>query len=250
MRLRLRRRQSGLTLLEIIAASAMLAAFMLAVYSIVFSTLRARQDIESNTLPYGVGPLVMQRIAEDLRMAWVEPFEDFDAFEAKAESQGGTELTQVDFVSAVRSRSRVQIDDEEVAYAVNEVGYRTRDSEYYDDAFSLWRREDNGVDDKPLEGGRYFKLVDGVLEFRIDFYDEDPGDPDDDDAVEGETEWSAKEEGRLPWGCRVTLVLQESVPVDDRGEPVEEPRIFRFVDYIAFPSRFDPGEGDGGDEGR
>jgi len=119
-----------------------------------------------------------------------------------------------------------------------EVGYRLRRSETADGLFALYRREDFGVDDKPLEGGKFYKLCDRVVEFRIDFFAEDPGDPDSDEA-DGVLEWDAEREKGLPWACRVTLSIMPPVELDDNGDPVADVEPLEFVRYVTFVERFD-----------
>ena len=100
------------------------------------------------------------------------------------------------------------------------------------------------LDDDPKASGKYYKIADRVQRFAIDFYDEDPGEPTGDGA-EGETDWDAKSERKLPWGCRVTLVLAGQVSVDDQGEEVEDQKDFVFQTYVPFRTRFDKPEGAG-----
>ena len=47
---------------------------------------------------------------------------------------------------------------------------------------------------------------DDVRKFAIEFFDEDPGEPGS-DAAAGEPDWDVKKDSKLPWGCRVTLIL-------------------------------------------
>lgn len=233
-----RRGARGMTLLEVLLASAILAGFFAMVYAIVAATLERRSAIEESALPYAIGPVVMERVTRDLESACIEPYKEFDAFHAEADSVNGETTTRVDFVTTVRSRSRVKIGDEWVKASVNEVGYRCRRSETAQGLMALYRREDLGVDDEPHSGGRYFKLADRVKTFRIDWFAEDPGDPKDDES-KGEEEWDAKKEKRLPWGCRVTLVVAGDVELDERGRPISDATEYHFVTYVAFPSRFD-----------
>ena len=198
-------------------ASALLLGFLTSVFGIVFSLADRRDAIDFQTAPYTIGPPVLDVICSDLQNALLEPFEDLDAFKAEGDSMGGADTTKIDFVTAVPSRSKVRIDNAWVRSAICEVGYRMRRSETADGLFALYRREDFGVDDKPLEGGKFYKLCDRVAEFRIDFFDDDPGSPESDEA-EGELEWDAEREKGLPFGCRVTLVVMPPVDVDDRGD--------------------------------
>lgn len=224
------------------AATALLAIFMVSVFAIVWSTINTRDAIEQAALPFSTGPVVMQRIVDDLQCADLADVKDADGFEATADSLGGEDVTQIDFVAAVPSRDRVKVGDEWVRAAVNEVGYRLRRSEVADGLLALYRREDYGVDSDPKEGGKYYKLADRVKRFAIDFYDEDPGEPTGDGA-EGETDWDAKEERKLPWGCRVTLVLVGEGSVDDRGEEVQSRKDYVFQTFVPFRTRFDKPEG-------
>ena len=68
----------------------------------------------------------------------------------------------------------------------------------------------------------------------------DPGRQPTEEDLEGSEEWDAKEEGRLPWACRVTLVVEAPGEVDDQGREVEEPKEFTFILYVPFLSRHDP----------
>ena len=232
-------------------ASAILLWFLGSVFGLVWSLADRRNALEFQTAPYGIGPPVLALVCEDLRHALVEPYEDFDAFKAEGDTMGGEDTTKLDFVTVVPSRSKVRVDNEWVRSAVCEVGYRMRRSETADGLFALYRREDFGVDDKPLEGGKYYKLCDRVAEFRIDFFEDDPGQPESDDA-DGELEWDAEDKKGLPYACRVTLVVMPPVEVDDRGNPVRDVAPLVFVRYVNFVQRFDvavEGGGNGGNGG-
>ena len=218
-RLRPHRSERGLTVLEVLIASAMLLGFLVSVFGLVWGLASRRDAMETQTAPYGIGPPVLDLVCEDLRHALLEPYEDNDAFKAEGDTMGGADTTKIDFVTSVMSRSKVRIDDEWVRAAICEVGYRMRRSETSDGLFALYRREDFGVDDKPLEGGKYYKLCDRVVEFRIDLFEDDPGTPDSDEA-EGELDWDAEQENGLPFAARVTLVIMPPVEVDDRGDAI------------------------------
>ncbi|MCG3135078.1 MAG: hypothetical protein HMLKMBBP_02581 [Planctomycetes bacterium] len=228
------RRAAGLTLLEVLAASALLALFFVGVFTVVFDAIRLRDDIESSAAPYAVGPAVMKRILDDFSYAQIDAIKDGDAFRASSESVGADDSARVDFVTAVPSRSRVEIRDEWVRAQLNETGYRLRRSESGTGSYALYRREDFGVDDDPLEGGLYYKVCDRVKGFTMDFFKDDPGDPNTEDA-RGETDWDAKKEGKLPFGARITLVL-EGPPSDDEDEPARD---VVFEAFMTFRSRND-----------
>jgi prepilin-type N-terminal cleavage/methylation domain-containing protein len=235
-----RRRDAGLTLIEILVATAILAVFFAAVYSIVSGTIAIRDQVDEMATPYAVGPAVMDRIAEDLRSTLVEPYKDLDAFKAETENVNGESCTKLDFVTCVPSRARVKTENDKwVKARVNEIGYRVRRSETSDRLLALYRREDLAVDDTPLEGGVYYKLADRVKTFKIDWFVDGDGDPASGDDAKGEEEWDAKKEKKLPWGCRVSLVLVGETPLDEEGRPVDEIPEYAFSTYVVFPTRHD-----------
>lgn len=231
-------RQRGFTVLEVMLASTLLAVFLAALFGLIWSTANFRNLVEEKTAPNSVGPVVLDRIVEDLENILVEPYKEFDALKAELDSVGGTDAAVLDFVTTTDSRSRVQIDREYVVSSICEVGYRVRRSETADGLFAIYRREDFGVDDEPLEGGKFYKLADRVVEFTIHWFDEDPGDPDawEDAALE---EWDAEKEKGLPWACKITLKLMPNVELDSNGEPVDDVEEITFIRYVAFKSRFD-----------
>ena len=63
------RRAAGLTLLEVLVASALLAVFFVSVYSLVEAMIATRNAIEEQATPFAVGPTVMERIGGTARIA-------------------------------------------------------------------------------------------------------------------------------------------------------------------------------------
>lgn len=225
-----------MTLLEVLVASALLAVFFVGVFSIVFGVIRTRREIEDKAIPWATGPAVMQRVVEDLLYTQTETIDgDKDAFKGSGERP---EDIQLDFVTAVPSRDQVEIGDVKVRAELNEVGYRLRRSESDRDLYALYRREDFSVDSDPSEGGRYFKLCDRVREFKIDYYEQDPGDPAGDGA-DGVPTWDARKEGKMPWGCRVTLVLAADPEIEAQDDSGVPPQDHVFQTYVPFRTRYD-----------
>lgn len=234
------RRTAGLTLLEVLVASALMALLFTSLFAIVWDNITKRDSIEQKMLPYSTGPAVMQRIVDDLTFVQLDAIKDDDGFRAELESVSGGDTTRLDFVTAVPSRDQVEIRDQLVRAQLNECGYRCRRSDLGDNMLVLYRREDLGVDDEPLEGGNYYKLCDRVRRFSIDFYEEDPGDPGSEDA-NGVTEWDAKKEKKLPWGCRITLAL-DGPPKRVDGIEEDAPQELVFTTFVAFRTRHDKTE--------
>ena len=71
----------------------------------------------------------------------------------------------------------------------------------------------------------------------MDYFEEEPASPGDDGA-KGVTEWDAKKEKGLPWGCRITLVL-EGPPRSDQDVDSDTPTDFTFTAFVAFRTRHD-----------
>ena len=224
--------------MEVLAASMIMLWFLTMVFGLIWSLSDYKDRTERLVRSLEVGPPVLEIIATDLRQTVQHGFKDGDTFKATEESIGGADTTEVDFVTAVMSRSRVEIDDRYQRAAVCEVGYRMRRSDRYDDLFALYRREDFGVDDKPFEDGKFYKLADRVVEFHLDFFEEDPGNPDSDEAL-GLPDWDAKEKKALPWGVRITLVMRPPVETNDQGDPIEDVEDVEFVRFVNLPARFD-----------
>jgi type II secretory pathway component PulJ len=240
-----------MTLLEVLVASALLAVFFVGIFGYLWSTIETRQEIERKAIPWAVGPAVLARMVEDLAHVLNTPFnEDEDVFKGSSEDKDDPIL---DFVAAVPSRSSTEVEGEQVRAQVNEIGYRMRRSSIDSSLFALYRREDFGVDGDPSEGGRYFKLCDRVRSFKIDYFDEDPGDPNGDGA-EGLESWDSRKEKKMPWALRITLVL---APNEDlvRDDEDTRPQDQTFTAYVPMRARLDaqpaqPKTGNPGQPGR
>lgn len=237
--MRTRRRRSvrnGMTMIEVLAASALMALTFSIIFVVIWQTIAIRDTIESSAAPYSIAPTVLRRVVDDLTNAQIDALKDNDSFRGESEDTGGGDNARLDFVTAVPSRATVEIRDMWVRAQLNETGYRLRRSDAGAGLYALYRREDLGVDDEPLEGGRYYKVCDRVKAFTVDYYEKDPGDPNTDDA-RGVTDWDAKKEGKLPWGARIALTL-EGPPADD-GEPGPD---LVFQAFVAFRARHDLGD--------
>jgi hypothetical protein len=117
---------------------------------------------------------------------------------------------------------------------VTEVGYAIRSN---GTDKSLYRREQFGVDQKPYEGGDWFKVVGGVEEFTVEFFEKDPTEEDDkadvDDAAE--KAWDLKEKKKLPRAARINLALRSK----PKGGDDEAGIVYRFTRWVVFPGADD-----------
>lgn len=232
--MRARRAEAGFTLVEVLVGALVLGIFVSFVYGVVVSGFRVRKAVQSSTSALADGTLAVDLVARDLECAFWRPVVEFDAFKAEEEGEG---RSSVRFLTTTDSRREETIDDRTLRSDVTEVGYRTKSGE---SGMILYRREQFGVDDDPLDGGDYFKVVAGVKEFRLDWFEKDPtaeGSTTEDE--EGLPTWDAKERKdgrRIPRAARITLVMEgKSSDATHADETVE----YRFVRWAVLPGADD-----------
>ena len=63
------RAELGLTVLEVLIASALLLMFLSSVFGLIWSLADRRAAMEFQTAPYSIGPPVLELVCEDLRNA-------------------------------------------------------------------------------------------------------------------------------------------------------------------------------------
>ncbi len=223
-------RQAGFTLIEVLVGALVLGIFISFVYGAVVSAFRVRSVVQSTTKALASGTMAVEIVARDLENAFWRPLEEFDAF--RAEDEGG-DRARLDFLTTTDSRLQLEIDKRLVRSDVTEVGYRTRQG---DSGLVLYRREQFGVDDHPLEGGGWFKVAGGVREFRIDWYEKDPSEGDADQDREALKSWSAKEKKKLPRAARITLVLEGPSTDPENSESLVE---YPFTRWVVLPGADD-----------
>ena len=233
----------GFTLVEVLVGALVLGIFVSFVYGAVVSAFQVRSVVQTTTSALATGTMAIEVVARDLENAFWRPIEEFDAF--KAEEEGG-ERAKVLFLTTTDSRSQAEIERVLVRSDVCEVGYRTRQAE---GGLALYRREDFAVDDRPLEGGDWYKVANGVREFRIEWFESDPSAEEKADE-EGVYEWDAKQKKGIPRAARIVLVLEGASSDPARAD---ETMTFRFTRWVLLPGADDADPkaagGPGGNQG-
>ena len=157
----------GLTLIEVMVATAVLGILGTLTFGALMTTVQGQNDSLEVQQRYQGGRIAIERMARELTMAFVSLHQAEDKrtitiFDGKHD--------QIVFDTAAHeplTRNVHQSDQLEVAYYVKpmtlEDGTRTD---------ALVRRVKFHVDDNPGEGGREEVLVDGVSKLELDYFDE------------------------------------------------------------------------------
>jgi general secretion pathway protein J len=164
-----RRSSQGVTLIEVIVATAILAIVSTLLYSGFAQTARNKKLIESEAARHHEIRMGLERVARELSMAFVSaqpnPNEALQVvktgFVAKEEGGG----SRIDFTSF--SHQRLYRDAHESDQ--NELGYFLTDDPDDRSKKALARREQRRIDDDPLEGGTAQVLIHDVKSFELSF---------------------------------------------------------------------------------
>lgn len=224
-RSRNRSSERGMTLMEVVAAVAIVGLIMGSALGVVRYTIVARNLVDNWTLAEKEGPVILDAIEEDLRAVLYFNIEPEKVFRGR--DNGVSDV--LDVVTQRRmSRSPEEVSNSLAAPAdYVEVGYRLRPNPADNSRLEMWRREDLGVDDDTTQGGRYELLSRNVIAFDITYFKKAG-----DDAEEF-YEWPPDEESfGLPYRMRLRLTMH----VDVRDVPLERtPRRLTYVRNIVFP---------------
>ncbi|MBN1653205.1 MAG: prepilin-type N-terminal cleavage/methylation domain-containing protein [Deltaproteobacteria bacterium] len=169
------RPQSGMTLVEVMAAMAVFAVIATSLYSGLVQTMKNKQRTESELDRYHEIHMGLERMARELSMAYVSAHLNTDpSLQVVKTTFKGVEdgsSSRVDFTSFSHRRlyrNAHESDQNELSYFLT--GHpEDRGREV------LARREQRRVDDDPTEGGESQILIDDVKEFRLRFLDPETG---------------------------------------------------------------------------
>ncbi len=200
--------RAGFTLLEVLAVIMITSLVMYAVYSVLFSTLMAREAVDEAVGVYEVGPNIADLIVGDLQGLAMGLVAENKALKGGVQTVGGIEVSYVDFLTTRDSRTiNPNVDDAEIHSDVTEIGYRLVPSENYPDFLELYRREEWGVDDQPLADGLFHKVYDRVKEFRLEYIEAGKEDVDTYDDT-----WDTTAKKRLPRAIKIHITIVSGDP--------------------------------------
>jgi len=165
----------GLTLIEVMVASAVLGIMGTLAFGVLMTTISTQDDSLEVQQRYHSGRIALERMRRELTMAFVSLHQGEDKrtitlFEGKRD--------RITFDTAAHeplTRNAHQSDQLEVAYYVKSM--TLEDGERTD---ALVRRVKFHIDDNPGEGGREEVLVEGVHKLELEYFDEAREDWEDD----------------------------------------------------------------------
>ncbi len=194
----------GFSLVEMLIAMAMTALIMTTVSQALESTSKAVDAIHNLVESESTGPRVLELLREDLSRLAVYDTRDYKLLKGDNEMIFGADADRLDIV--VYSQSKVPFElpgmDDLTRAAVNEVGYRVRESPLRKDFLELYRREDPMLDDRPLKGGSFTLLYDRVVSFDLGYAANPEHSP------VWKDNWDSESEESLPFAIRVFLEME------------------------------------------
>ena len=119
-----RSNQSGFTLIEILIATAITAAVMIAVSATFITTLRSHREVESLTESTEAGSRIINLLERDLKGLWICNIKDNKVFVGRNLDINGESADRIDFLTNTDSISTIESVEERPAHSsVSEVGY-------------------------------------------------------------------------------------------------------------------------------
>ena len=197
-----RNRRAGFTLMEVMIALGIMAMVMVAHYSTLNATLRARDQIEIESRSARLGPQILDVIESDLRRAWIMDIDGDKVFLGESRTIDGEPADSLSFLTNVDSTVTHRVGEREVESDVCETGYKLRRNPDLPDVLELWRRQSFHVDEEPLKDGVYERLHDRVVRFQVRYRDK--LDPYADQLMD----WDSSKMHRLPAVVEIELALE------------------------------------------
>lgn len=238
----------GFTLVEVMIALTLLALVSTALVTAFTYSFETKRRVTAVNERYHEGRQTMTRMARELRMAFIRP-----EVPEELREEDPTMITrfegredQIHFATTAHLRIHAgskESDQSEVAYFLG----RSDESTYK--GRTLFRRESKRIDDRPERGGHIWPVIDGVKEFRIEYWEDHSGDDS------WRKSWDSHDDPKeplLPARLRITLELES--PLED-GPPIRfvtqaAPRIRRPITAIAEFQPLDPSNPLGNDRAR
>ncbi|OGQ82416.1 MAG: hypothetical protein A2289_26515 [Deltaproteobacteria bacterium RIFOXYA12_FULL_58_15] len=209
--------QVGFSLMEIIVSMGILALIGVLTYATFSQTVNARDKAELIASHYHQVRQAMQRMANEISMAYLSAHRDCEEKRTKTVFIGerGANGMRLDFTSFSHYKTRVDANESDQ----NELSYFV--ARHPDDASRtvLMRREQARLDDEPQKGGLEQVFAEDVTELTFEFYD-----PKEDD---WEDEWDSTnmdQRSRLPMFVAINMKALD--PAGNEEKFVTKTRIF------------------------
>jgi len=190
-------KRNGFTLVEIIVAITVFATILTIIYSVFYTTVKARQTSGEVAEIYSRGINFLRNFSREIKCAYLTPVwhggPRTTIFKSARDSVNGREMDIITFTHLchqyVENKTLNQSDHEEVTY------FWQRDPKT--DVINLMKRIDSTMDNDPEKGGIVFVVLENVVEFRLTFFNGN-------DWVE---DW--QDSGTLPGAVHLYLVLKD-----------------------------------------
>ncbi len=179
--------RAGFTLIEVMLVALIMGMMMVSISKLMQAARRTRDTIHNFQEAQLAGPAVLEMIVRDLQGLITTSRPRTDWLRVTDRTVNGLDADRIDFVTTTDSLLvKVDDDDEPLRADINEVGYVLRPNPDNDEFLEIYRREDFGVDDQPMEDGEYTFLSDQVKGLNIEVFHTDGPD------AEPEDEWIAE----------------------------------------------------------
>ncbi|MEO2094899.1 MAG: prepilin-type N-terminal cleavage/methylation domain-containing protein [bacterium] len=200
--------RAGFTLAEVLVAVLIMGGILVSVTQILHVARISRDNIHNIQETQLAGPAIMDMIERDLRGLIVYNRAKRDHFLVENHVLRGADGDSIDFVTTTDNLVlRINGDNFERS-TFNEVGYHLRPNPGYDDFLELYRREDQGIDDEPFEGGEFTFLHDRIKNFDIQVFAEDGVDADAFEDWGDEDARGEEENIGVPARVEITMTLE------------------------------------------
>lgn len=205
--------REGFTLLELLLAFAIMTMVLSMAYTILMSTLNARERIHAMSDAERAASRLLTLISRDIQAAHI--YQVDNGFVGKNSPEG----SRLDFVCNTDSLMFSQ----ELRSDLCEVSYFTRPNPEEAGTFQLLRREEFFIDNNLSGGGYAVRLYDRLLQFQLRYFD-----------PQGSASfiWDSSQQGGLPVVVEVSLKIPLSPPGTRQEILYKNARTFRV--YVTF----------------
>ena len=212
LRLLRRDRRAGMTLIEVMIALGILAIIATMIWTAFAQTSKNRKVIEKSLDRYHQVTVAFEKMSSDLSMAHLTRNVNTSEKKSFASEPGflgkNDDPDRIDFTAFSHMRRFLNAKEQDRC----EVGYSVEEDDEQKGVYNLMRRESVRTDDQPQEGGKRSVVLEDVVSFDLEYYDQSM----DKWEKEWDTTQATGQIGRLPLQVRIYVTIH-----DEYGKEVD-----------------------------